>query len=117
MKSIKKIEQEMDSIQVEISTNSVYYKETDINRMKKRYIFLKMCYMYIESSPTDDFLNKEKDRLLNKINLINAGYEPNMKLIERGLKKEEQDEHKFYNKIMNVSKFKEQLKCINFLII
>jgi hypothetical protein len=116
MKSIKKIEQEMNNIQVEISTNSKEYTETAINRMKKRHSFLCVCKMYLESKPTDDFLEKEKERLSTRINLINAGYEPDQRLIDAGLKKEEQSEHKDYNKIMGLPKIKEQLKSIQFLL-
>ncbi len=116
MKSIRELQQEMDNIQVEISTNMKAYTEVQVNRMKKRFAFLGMCRAYLESLPTEDFLNKEKDRLNNKINLINAGYVPNQKLLDAGLNKQEQEEHKEYNKLMNMAKWKGQLKAIKFLI-
>jgi len=114
MKSSIEIKNEMTSLQADLCTKGL--KKMEVSKIKKRYEFLKICKMYIESNPTHEFLHKEKDRLQNKINLINAGYKPDQKLIDRGFKKEEQKEHKDYNKIMGIAKFKEQLKGIQYLI-
>lgn len=115
MKSIKQIQDEMNSIQVEISTGKDL-SDTMINRLKKRYSFMVMCKMYLESNPTVEFLDKEKDRLSNRVNLINAGYEPNQRLIEANLRKEEQAEHNDYNKIMGLKLVKDQLQSIKFIL-
>jgi len=114
MKSSTEIKNEMLSLQSELCTKGL--KKTEISKIKKRYEFLKICKMYIESGPTHDFLHKEKERLQNKIKLINAGYKPDKRLIANGFKKEEQKEHKDYNKIMGIDKFKAQLKGIQYLI-
>lgn len=115
MKSIKQLQQEMANIQVQISTEDDLSTPA-INKLKKRYSFLKLCIMYLEEKPTIEFLDKEKDRLTNRVNLINAGYEPDKRLIASGLKKEEQAEHSDYNKLMGMPKLKEQLKSISFLL-
>lgn len=114
MKTATQIKAEMDSLQVELSTRDL--KKQQIAKIKKRYAFLKVCMAYINSEPTHEFLHKEKERLNNKINLINAGYIPDQRLIDSGFKKQEKKEHQDYNKIMSLDKFKEQLKSINFLI-
>jgi len=115
MKSISQIDNEINGLQVQLST-SKDLKKSDVTKIKKRHSFLKICKMYIESNTTHEFLNKEKDRLQNKVNLINAGYVPDKRLINSGLKKEEQKEHQDYNKIMDLPKFKEQLRSVIFLL-
>lgn len=114
MKKVSKLTEEMDLIQVEISTGDL--KKNEISKLKKRYSFLKLCVSYIQSNPTSEFLQNEKKRLSNKIKLINDGYIPNKRFLEQGLYKEEKKEHKDYNKIMGIDKWKEQLKSIVFLI-
>jgi hypothetical protein len=114
MKTITSIKKEMDSLQVELSTKDL--KKTQISKIKKRHAFLKLCVAYINSNPTNEFLHSEKERLNNKINLIHAGYVPDQRLINAGFVKEEKKEHKDYNKIMSLDKFKEQLRSINYLI-
>jgi hypothetical protein len=115
MKKVKQIKEEMNNIQVELSTGK-HESQTLINRIKKKYQFLGLCKWYIESNPTEEFIGKEKERLVNKISLINDGYIPNERLIAHGLIKQEAEERKDYHLIMNTKKFKEQLKAINFLI-
>lgn len=115
MKSIKQIEQDMDAIQTAISTG-LDLKKIHITRMKKKYAFLKVCKMYLQTTPTRDFLDKEKERLSTRVNLINAGYVPDKRLIQANMRKEEQAEHRDYNKIMGLPKIKEQLKSIIFLL-
>lgn len=114
MKTINQVVQEMNEIQVAISTGS--HKQIQISRMKKRYSFLKLCKMYLKEEPTNDFLYKESERLSNRVDLINKGYKPDQRLIDANLRKEEQAEHKDYNKIMGLPKVKEQLRAIQFLI-
>ncbi len=114
MKSIKSIEQEMTNIQVSLSTEE--HKKSVISRMKKRHSFLLTCKMYLKTNPTTEFIHKEKERLITRINLINAGYTPDKRLIDNGFRKEEQKEHADYNKIMGLGKCKDQLKAISFLI-
>ena len=114
MKTERQLKEEMDSIQVDLSTKDL--KKMQISRLKKRYSFLKLCVHYLQSQPTKEFLQSEKERLNNKINLINAGYVPNEMYLKQGLHKEEKKEHKDYNKIMSMAKYQEQLKSIKFLI-
>ena len=115
MKTATQIQKEMDALQVEISTNKDLTKPQR-TRIRKRYQFLNLCKTYIQGEPTKEYLQKEKDRLNNKVNLINAGYIPDQRLIDACLKKEEQKEHKDYNKIMGLAKFKDQLRSIQFLL-
>jgi len=115
MKQVIKIKSEMTDLQVEISTGKDL-KRAQIKRLKTRYQFLQLCVSYLQTEPSVDYIKKEKERLQNKINLINAGYFPDKRLIEAGLRREEQKEHKQYNKIMSLDKFKAQLKAINYLL-
>jgi len=114
MKSAIEIKNEMTSLQSELCTKGL--NKTEISKIKKRFEFLKICKAYVETEPTHDFLHREKERLQNKIKLINAGYKPDKRLIDMGFKKEEQRDHLDYNKIMGLPKFKEQLRSINFML-
>jgi len=115
MKTITIIQKEMGSIQVDLSSSKGLSK-SDVTKLKKKYSFLKMCKMYLESNPTEEYLLKEKEKLNARINAINSGYIPDQRLIDAGLKKEERKERADYNKIMGITKTRNQLQAIKFLL-
>jgi len=116
MKTITAVQKEMDSIKVDMMSNTKNISKSDRTKLKKKYEFLAICKMYLEHNPTEEYLMKEKERLSSRINAINKGYIPDERLIESGLKKEERKEHADYNKIMGLTKTKNQLQSIQFLL-
>jgi len=116
MKTITEIQKEMDSIKVDMMSNTKNISKSDKTKLKKRHQFLTICKMYLESNPTEEYLVKEKERLNSRVTAINKGYVPDKRLIEAGLKKEERKEHADYNKIMGLTKTRNQLQSIKFLL-
>ena len=115
MKTIKKLQSEMDSVKSEIENYQKIDTPENIRRVKKcrtRFSHLKWCKQYIESNPTQAFLEKERDRLSNRINKFLENYiEPVM-----ANKSEATKEKKAFEKDMGIPKIRKQLTAINFLL-
>ena len=81
-----------------------------LKKAKKRIQFLNVCLNYLESQPKNEFLEKEKKRLENRLNLIDKGFE------HWAITASVKDPKKEYAKLMDVKTVKEHLKTIRFLI-
>lgn len=84
-------------------------------KAQKEIPFYRDCLHYIESNPSEDFLKKEKLRLENKLALIKSGFDKWIKVTQKTTYGNTEPET-YYNRIMEVSKFKGQLDVINFLL-
>lgn len=127
MKSLNEIEKEIKFI-IDLNENErinrVGQKKSVIDRRKKRIAFLKLCKEYLSSSPTQDFLSKEKERIENRITAIETSYNVNsldpslkVKKTRKGFtSKNELEIMKDYKKVMGIPELKEQLKSITFLL-
>jgi hypothetical protein len=81
---------------------------------KKRVDFLRVCMYYVQSNPKQEFLESEKDRLNNRINMFMQNYEPLD--AERFSKKQCTAHKKKFEKEMDIPKLKQQLLTINFIL-
>lgn len=85
-----------------------------IKRDKTRQAFIKTCLLYINTSPNEDYLKREAERISNRINLLLKGYRP---LDDERHTKSQITKHKNeYEKEMGVPKIRKQLTTINFLL-
>lgn len=83
-----------------------------IKRDKTRQAFLKTCLLYINTSPNEDYLKREVERISNRINLLLKGYRP---LDDERHTKSQITKHKNeYEKEMGVPKIRKQLTTINY---
>jgi hypothetical protein len=67
MKTLTTINSEIEEL---LALDRNREKPSVLNRAKKRIQFLKVCKAYLESEPTTEFLNKEKERLEKRLRLI-----------------------------------------------
>lgn len=105
MKEVKSIQTEIDSLLEELK-----HAEKD-KPLFKRLQFLKVCKMYLETNPSEDFIKKEKSRLSKRIQLLRDGYS--------GYKAKDPDPKKWkseYNKATGLNQLNVQLRTINFLL-
>jgi len=71
MKKLKTITDELKGLIREASAeNDPKVKK----KLKLRIPFLRMCVMYVESNPSDDFINSEIERINNRIEKISDGF-------------------------------------------
>lgn len=112
MKKLKTVTNELKELIREASAA----KDPKIKRkLKLKIPFLRMCAMYIESNPTNEFVEGEILRINNRIELISDGFE-----YWASLPREESLSGSklltFYYKEMGVPKLRRQLQALRFLL-
>lgn len=112
MKKLKTITSELKELIKEASEED---DQKVVKKLKKRISFLRMCAMYIESKPTNEFVEGEILRINNRIELISDGFE-----YWASLPREESLSGSklltFYYKEMGVPKLRRQLQALRFLL-
>lgn len=116
-KEISEINERREAIRTELQvpflkTLNVASLKREFARHTKRFEFLTLVLNYLATGPTNDFITKERDRLKNKLKLIDKHY-PDFRKSFIGEEKEAQKE---YSKLMRTGHFKNQLKTIEFLL-
>jgi len=89
-------------------------EDKEVKKLKKRITFLKTCMYYMQTEPSMEFLEKEKDRLNNRINMFMETYVPLDST--KYMKKDLSAHKKGFEKEMGIPKIKSQLVTINFLL-
>ena len=109
MKSLQYINAQINNLQTEgLRTREKKVK----NRIKKQLSFLRKVRNYLESKPTEEFLNKQLLELESKLALINKGY----LLWSNWQDNKEKATWSKYNKETGASKIKIQIKTISFIL-
>lgn len=86
-------------------------EKKELVRMRKRIQYLKVIRLYLEKSPTIDFIKKEIDRIENRINLIDSHFshsEQADEFLVKQLKKE-------YDKENGIPQLRIQLRALRFI--
>jgi hypothetical protein len=127
MKTIKNVEKEIQEQRAEIEKIKSDLKEgvkilpverrrkmTRYKNALKRIKFLKEMIKYLETSPAEDFLKKEEDRLCNRLEKI----EDERKRVCSNIHNQAalKAKTKEFNKLMDVVSVKTYLKNIRFLL-
>lgn len=115
MKTIKWMKSEIDSVMKDMKDA----KDLDspaskrmYKKLKKRLDYLTVCFRYVESEPTSEYLKKEYDRISNRINLLADAYiKPSY-----GTMSEQKKDKKDYEKKMDLPKLRTQLMTVNFIM-
>jgi hypothetical protein len=87
-------------------------QKKDLVKMKKRIEYLKVIRHYLETKPSSDFLNKEIDRVENRINLILSHFshsEQADQFVVKELKKEYEKEHE-------IPKLRKQVRALRHIL-
>jgi predicted RNase H-like nuclease (RuvC/YqgF family) len=109
MKSLKQLKDELSQLEKD---GQVKMKPAEKKRLETQIRFVKMCIAYIESKPDPEYLNKEIERLKNRIEKIHSGFhsyhEPHSKYYKEAKKD--------YLKEMNISKVRSQIKTLSYLL-
>lgn len=118
MKTKAELEKEVASLSSQIEDHySDRYKITNIRKVKDRRRFVKKCIEYISTNPHEEFLQKEKDRLSNRINLFRAQYkEPDEEHLANMTGREASKLRIAYEKEMGLPKLRKHLRTINYLL-
>ena len=112
MKKLKTITDELKELIREASAE----KDPKVKKkLKLRIPFLRMCVMYVESNPSDDFINSEIERINNRIEKISDGFEY-WKTLPREKEVGDKKLLTFYYKEMGVPKLRRQLQALRFLL-
>ena len=121
MKSISEIQTEINGIDGILiansklkSNNSEKLKPAKVKALKKRKDYLKLCIAYLQTNPSQEFVESEKARIENRITLIDKSFTKTTK--DFGLYSLYQKAKKEHRKIMEVPKLQMQLKTIDFIL-
>lgn len=108
MKTIEIITEEMNDLMAIDRKKST---ARQLSKARKRVYFLTLCRNYLETSPTDEFLQAEEKRLQQIINNVGSRFTGEFATLasENAAKKE-------FNKKYDIPKYKDQLKVIRFLL-
>jgi hypothetical protein len=79
-----------------------------VKKLDDDIVLYKKCLMYLESSPSEEFVTKQHETLVNKINKINQ-------LCEERQLATSKDKTEYKN-ALGMKELKEQLKYIEFII-
>lgn len=71
MKTLKEIKQEEESLLKEIKHTST---DNEVKRIRRRLEFLKTCRLYIETKPSEQYLESQLQQLHNKVGVINQRF-------------------------------------------
>lgn len=82
------------------------------NRLLTRIDFHKFCKHYLLSSPSEDFIQKEIERLTNRINMFHKEWKEPENLPKKDAKKLLLE----YEKGMGIPQIRKQITTLNFLI-
>ncbi len=85
-----------------------------IKRQRSRLEYLKFCKTYLSTSPTEEFLTAERDRLSNRVSLFLKNY----KSLDstRHMQKEISKHRSDFEKEHGIPKLRRQLQCLNYLL-
>lgn len=108
MKAIEYLQDELTEL---LNTNQDDFTKPQLNRIKKRIQFVRTCVMYLESNPSEDFLNKEASRLKARIGLIADSFKDYSR--PAGVRG---SIRKYYDKEMGVPLLNIQLRTIKFIL-
>ena len=114
MKKIQDIQKEVEEINDELTTNKKrkkgevgFLKPGAVKKLKSRKEYLLTCIAYLNTNPTQEFIEKEKERLMNRNNKIMEGT-PSGYGVTRKAKRD-------YEKLMDLPKIRLQMKTLQFI--
>jgi len=109
MKTKESIKKEIEELQLIIKKQDPIVKST-MNKIDN----LKLCMAYIETSPKEEFLEKQVNRIDERIKLIMLNYKPLD--AERFPKAEVSKHKKDFEKLMGIPHLKNQLKILKYIL-
>lgn len=116
MKTLQQVKDRMAEI---LATDKKHLKPSAIKRLQNEYDYLNTISAYLDSNPRVEFIEKEKNRLIDLINKIDVNYRNWLSASQSqvGLEGKSRSQLKsYYNKINNVSKLNLQLKTAYYLL-
>lgn len=114
MITVKQIQDRVSQINDDI-VNRHEVDKAFLRNAKIEKSFLHQLLLYVETNPSEDFLNKEKERLNKIITSLENGFD----FWSKHNKPTDVDAKKlrsYYNKEMGITKFKNQLKAVNTIL-
>ena len=114
MKTLEKVQSEISALQKEADTPNLPKK--DYKKIEKKVKLLYQCQLYLETNPTAEFLEKQKEDLKKKLKAIDAGFlqwSSNNPQEANSVKNPKSK----YNSIMGTKNFKAQLLTLQYLIV
>lgn len=111
MKKVQDIQKEVDEINEELAANKKrkkgevgFLKAGAVKKLKSRKEYLLTCIAYLNTNPTQEFIDKEKERLMGRNNKIMEGMPDGSRKIKRD-----------YEKLMDLPKIRLQMRTLQFI--
>ena len=111
MKSLTELKTEINEI---LTLQMEKMKKRDYKKAVRRLEFLKVCLRYIESGATEEFVNKEIERLTNRINAFRENYDTWLKFTDTDSIKG--NKMTFYDREMGITKLRKQISSLRFIL-
>lgn len=90
--------------------------KTKIKRLNKLNKELKLIVKYLETEPSEQYLNAEKQRLIKLIDAKESGFTKWCIYALEAKQLEEKKRLPYYEKLFNLKQLRIQLKTINFIL-
>jgi len=121
MKNVKDLQKEIDEITANKKRKEKevgYLKPGVIKKMRARKDYLATCIAYLNTNPTQEFIQKEKERLMKRNNLIMEDLPKEQKFTNKDGKlnlKAHKKAKRDYEKLMGLPHIRLQLRTLQFI--
>jgi len=110
MKTVKEITKKIDELIRSINKDSL---DTEVKAVKKRVVFLREVYNYLDTNPREEFVRLQKEEVQRRIELLPTHFEGWK--TGRVLTKYK-DPYASYCSEMGLQTMNEQIKTLNFIL-
>lgn len=112
MKTLEYVQQELQDA-IKLGETKLSKKEAKV--CEKRIKHLYSCQLYLETNPTEEFVQKQFEDVKRKIKIINSGFwqwlQNNQKEADGGANPKSK-----YNSMMGLKNYKAQLNTLDYLL-
>lgn len=112
MIKLKTVRSEIQSL----TESSRRLEEKEQRKASRRVEFLRLCERYLETQPSEQYLEETRDRLAETVKKIDAGFTQWVKNTPEVKEVPMSKRMSYYNRQMNRSKFVSQIKALNYVL-
>jgi len=112
MRELKLVEAEIKEIRASARNDM---KKHALNKLRKRLEFLEVVKKYLESGATHEFVLKEKERIAHLVTTITDGFGA-WSVWNKDKGESYKEQRDFYEKEMELKKYKLQFKALDFIL-
>lgn len=110
MKTLEYVQQELQDA-IKLGETELSKKEAKL--CEKRVKHLYSCQLYLETNPTEEFVQKQFEDVKRKIKIINSGFQ---QWLQNNRKEADANPKSKYHTLMGLKNYKAQLNTLDYLL-